>query len=276
MKFYIIILTTLILLACTNQNVNDQKKIDSETLTADNNQDLSEDWNLSHSLQIENEDIVLNIADSFYNKIKPETNCDEILKECIDSLELVINEIDSLNWSKDWQVNEEKEKELLKKGIHVDYSEGMGYLTLYHQPIISIFKPCLSKELIKYLDNLDNESIEGCYDDGGIIVSFKTIAKRMLYRKELIDNNPNFIFIDDCKEAFNYFVGDLIYGSDNSRVYLNDNSVKEAYLYIIDKSSNPELNKSFKQFYDSVKANNFKENDKTSKLKEQLYNSIRY
>lgn len=226
-----------------------------------------------------------NFITSSISQLKSEinfgNNCDVLFKHYFDTIPALVykvyNEsfITKGDYDSDWDISEKDIPKFNEKGFIVQRDEGNYYPMPDYEFIKNKFGSCISNDLSIYLLKVSKEDKEGYMDDASFSVSFSEIAKRMIYRYNLIQNNPNFILIDDCKSSFISFKSAILYGSDNSPVF--DWSTKkltkeaqEAYRLVINELKDEALGQKFNSYFEALKANNFKRNQQTDKLRNMM------
>ncbi len=149
-------------------------------------------------------------------------------------------------------------KSLQKNGFDIDSEEGMTYIKQDRNFIAKHFYPYLSHTMKEYQTQLNTETAEGFISDASIIVPPQKLADRIAWYEKFTYENPNFIFIEDCRTTLKIYQTILFTGIDNTPIWSFDqpDSVSDyfetAYKYFLSKYPHSKTTALIKPFFSAL------------------------
>ena len=148
----------------------------------------------------------------------------EIFSEYVKNLE---EEVDDLNENLPSEISAKTDISQIDSKLLDDYSlsgidfacgEGSCYARVGHKYLYDLFNHVLTPEYNEYLLLIAEEDKKPYAKDGGIVVPFETIRKRLLRYECFINIYPNFIHNDDMKARAEMYYYAYKNGLDNTPV----------------------------------------------------------
>lgn len=158
-------------------------------------------------------------------------------------------------------------KELAENGISFHISEGDLYAKKEMQYEWNHFETKVSPEMKVFLKQLTTEDQKTMIEDAGLMISFGEVAERTLFWDDFAAKNPTLKVHKMCENRFRSYLHTLVTEYlDNAPLFdLQQKTllpeVKAAYLSILQKSPNSRAGKVIADFYNLLKAKNFKKDD---------------
>ena len=150
-------------------------------------------------------------------------------------------------------------------GLMIQMSEGTIYLDSSPDYFYTIFKSRVSESLERFIEIRKNEQQEGFSEDGGMLITFEELGKRVRRWEDYIVKYPNAFYIEDAKYYYNSYLATFLIGMDNTRVYsLEDNvyipEIREIYKDYYKKNSSQESAEIVRKYYNLIESNGFQYN----------------
>jgi hypothetical protein len=122
-----------------------------------------------------------------------------------------------------------------------------------------------------FLAQKEKEYREGFWSDGGLVVTPKTLAERVVFWEEFMKQNEGFVMISDgFRSEVQNLTQVLFTGVDNTppfdyETHLLHDLFKEAYQFLIEQHPESEAGKMMKPYYELLANNGFKESEESKK-----------
>jgi len=147
-------------------------------------------------------------------------------------------------------------------GMCLSSTEGAYYAGEKPDYLFSLFSGRGSAALDEYLKLTNKELKEGYVDDAALLISFDNLYKRVLAWEDFINNYPKSFLITEAQGYYNSYLGTLLSGLDNSRVFDSETNklipeLQALYEQIVSKNDSRKSSKTIAEFYALVKSNNF-------------------
>jgi hypothetical protein len=144
-----------------------------------------------------------------------------------------------------------------KNGFKISSTEGNAYIEKDGDYVATEFYPLVSAKMKTYLEQLNKENKEGFQEDAGLTIEPKVFIDRVIWWEIFIDNNTNFLLLDDAKENKKYLLTFLMIGMDNTQVVSQENTTIEnyfrvAYTYLQTKFPNSKTNKIIAPYFNAL------------------------
>ena len=159
----------------------------------------------------------------------------------------------------DLTISGTKYRKLINKlkqcGFRTYSSEGDEYLAADGDYIAKNFYPYLSKTMKEYLKQLNREWKEGFVEDGGLLIGPEAFVDRVIWWENFVKDNDGFTMIIPAKQRRDFYLGVIMYGTDNHRVLWEEKSselddyYKVAYAYLQKVFPNSRANKVISPFF---------------------------
>jgi len=152
-------------------------------------------------------------------------------------------------------------------GLELLTTEGAYYLDSKYDYIYKLFKGKVSDDLDAFLKLRSVEIKEGYSEDAGLLISFESLFNRVQNWEDFMGKYPkSFVFIE-AKSLYTSYLSTFITGMDNSRTFDYESQkllpeVKALYEKIIAQNGSRKCQKIVSEYYDLLKANDFKELEK--------------
>lgn len=148
------------------------------------------------------------------------------------------------------------QKRLQQNGFLLSAIDGMVYIQINRDLLARNFYPFLSEPMTAYLKELHKEFREGFATNGMLTITPAQLVERTLWYETFIRENPNFIFIGDCKNYRKYYLTYLMNGFENTRLFNQNNELtayfRAAYDIILKKHPNTETFEMIKPYYEAI------------------------
>lgn len=165
-------------------------------------------------------------------------------------------------------------------GLELLTTEGTYYLDAKYDHFYQLFKGKVSVALDDFLKIRSKEMKEGYSEDAGLLISFEDLYKRVEIWEDFIDKYPQTSLTNEAKGYYTSYLSTFITGMDNSRLFDYESykllpEIQTLYEQIISKKDNRKCRKIVSDYYDKLKANDFRELNKIEDfLKEKGLSSM--
>jgi hypothetical protein len=254
----------------TSEKTNNNSKIENV-----NTLKLGDYYNYISQLDSYDANSSLKSVDKFKELFteQKDTLCDEafiIFNELYEKIEKNLNEIhqkDTIDYEPLLYVYEKGKEPVISQklidynnnlknnGFQISSEEGMTYIKQDRDFISNHFYQYVSNPMKQYLIQLNKENKEGFWSDGGLIVSPKTLAERVIWYENFMLANPHFVFNNKCLENKKEYFSVLFTGLDNSPLYEDNEKKKiskeyvDSYQYLISMHPNSQTTKLIKPYF---------------------------
>lgn len=147
---------------------------------------------------------------------------------------------------------------LKANGFRVSSTEGTTYIEKNRSFVRDNFYTYLSPVMVEYLDQLNKESDEGYWEDGGLMISSTVLVDRIVWWEVFTKQNPGFIFKNIPNQKEQLYKTSLVRGEDYTPLYDDEEKMelsgyfKEAYEYLFSKQGNSQAASDLKPYYDAL------------------------
>ncbi len=175
------------------------------------------------------------------------------------------------NSKKATQKHKDFVKNLKDNSLKIGAAEGTFFVEKDETSIFKKIENSVSPTMKIFLAQKAKEQKEGSFSDGGLVISPKMLAERVVFWEDFIKKNKGFVMItDEFVFQFQNLTEVVLTGVDNTPVFdyetekLND-GFKEAFLFLMEKHPNSDVTKLVKPYYEALEKNGFKKSDETEK-----------
>lgn len=159
-------------------------------------------------------------------------------------------------------------KNLEACGVGIFSGEGNFYVDVLPDYYYDNFKNRVSSEVRDYLAIRRDEMKQGYAVDGGLVIGFDTLYLRIKKWEAFLAKYPNTRYRKEVVSNYNMYVGTLMIGMDNTRVFDIDGDtllpeIKSLYQKIVADDPASPTTKLFTLYYNYLAKHNFIQTDST-------------
>jgi hypothetical protein len=167
--------------------------------------------------------------------------------------------------------------ELKKHGFDLEVEEGYVYATMQPDFHKKYFYATFSPAMQVYFTQWGKEYKEGTVSDGGLVITPKELAQRLVFWEEFERQNPNFIWTKEVKQKQENYTYILINGMDNSPTFDYDSKrlqddFKDAYRFLAEENKSSKTAELFKEYYAILSKTEFKDSPQAQKFRSKSIN----
>ena len=119
------------------------------------------------------------------------------------------------------------EDKISKYGYRLKFPEGMPFVELDRSFISNNFYSFVSPEMKRFLDQLESDNDQGFAEDGGIVITEKEYANRMIAWENFVKENPDFILAKRVAATKQQLFTYLIEGMNNTPAYYTNDETQK-------------------------------------------------
>ncbi|MEO1435326.1 MAG: SH3 domain-containing protein [Bacteroidota bacterium] len=108
---------------------------------------------------------------------------------------------------------------LLRSGFLIRVSEGTPYIEASPKYLLDNLKNYLSEPMKTFQTQLIQESNQGLLEDAGLVIPLNTLAERIRWKENFINQHPNFIYRKEIEALKTTELGLLLLGVDNTPAF---------------------------------------------------------
>jgi len=155
-------------------------------------------------------------------------------------------------------------QKLQTNGFALKSSEGLAYIVEDFDYLVQNFSSFVSTGMKEFLEQQAKEAKEGYMDDGGLLITPKRVANRIIIREGFRRKYPHFIYNTDIAASQRELTTVLLEGVDNTPLFDYDTKkvsfeFVEAYEHVLKNYPSSNLATIVKPYYQALKQNNTQE-----------------
>lgn len=133
---------------------------------------------------------------------------------------------------------------LNQNGFRIQLSDSIPTVILNRKFIVEKFDTLISTQLKTYLLHLDNEFKTGFAESDSIIITPFELVDRILWYENFIQNYPNFVLRNECKNHLKAYTTYLVLGYGKTKFFLDESKFiiseyfKQSLEYLFNKNTN--------------------------------------
>ncbi len=162
-------------------------------------------------------------------------------------------------------------KKLHTQGITLGQSEGYVYYQLYPETVGAYFRKGLSPSTKEYFQQFTKETNHPYSEDGGLTLSVKALADRLMFWDRFLTAYPGHVFAVEAKERYNAYLYSFLMGEDNTPAFNSEShkleqEFSEAYVYVSKKYPGTKTARLINEYLTVLTDNRNTYNDKIRKF----------
>jgi hypothetical protein len=304
MKVIKVILILFLIISCRDRNTKSkeiQKILPIENITdssislqKENSNNIISDCNIDTILKrfsnYQDSDICI-----IYNAEKEITNCISAFKENEkDSLYIIFQKLfynarNKFNASLESKyssvltkiMNEENDSVVIEfnqllehNGLILQMTEGSYFVDAQSSYFYNLFKGKISRGLDDYLRIRSVEIATQFSEDAMLLISYEELYNRVVTWEDFMTNNKDFFLKKNVKVFYNHYFSTLLTGMDNTPAFGGEDGIlnpelRNLYEKIIQKNDSSESTRIILNYYNLLKANQFKQPKNLNEFLEQ-------